>query len=491
MKIRGWIRGACVAMLVCLSPSVGWANEPFSFSGHSTSSDDPFATVVEGEADDPADLSEILSRLESLEQDWGDHQADLAAQKKSDASKPTFQINGRIHADYWTFPYTDQGANFFAHPVPALPNHGTDPEDFFGFRRVRLEMKGDILETMLWRIQIDFNNTRTPEFKDVFIGFKELPNNQTLLVGIQKRPLGLDHLNSSRYNVFLERPFVVEAFNEDARRPGITMYGHSDDTSVGWAYGTYLLENVTTDGRYRGDHYQASLNGRLWASPWYDDSSGGRGYFHCAVSGMVANPDGNRNDRATNLNEARFRTRPAARSVARWLDTGRIAGAQYYEIVGLETIFNAGPLQIVGEYQANWLQRHHSNPGPDLFFHGGYIFASYFLTGEHIPYTRDRGTIGRVKPFENFFLVSRCNGGTGHGWGAWNVALRYDHLDLSDGDITGGVMNAGTLAVNWHFTPYSKLQFNLIYAKITERGPIGGYDSGNALIAGTRLAIEF
>ena len=484
----GW---TCLVLLVLLVPNAGLADDLFPLGGHSTFEEEVLTAADDADSLDGADLSDILSRLETLEQGWDEHQADLAAQKKSAASKPTFQINGRIHADYWTFPYADEGAGFFAHPIPALPNSGTDPEDFIGFRRVRLEMKGDILETMLWRIQIDFNNTRTPEFKDVFIGFKELPNNQTLLVGIQKRPLGMDHLNSSRYNVFLERPFVVEAFNEDARRPGITMYGHSDDTSVGWAYGTYLLENVTTDGRYRGDHYQASLNGRIWTSPWYDESSGGRGYFHCALSGMFAHPDGNRNDRATNLNEARFRTRPAARSVARWLDTGRIAGAQYYEIVGLEGVFNAGPFQVVSEYQANWLQRHNSNPGPDLFFHGGYIFASYFLTGEHIPYTRDRGTIGRVKPFENFFLVDRCCGGTGHGWGAWNVGLRYDYLDLTDGDITGGVMNAGTLAVNWHFTPYSKLQFNLIYAKITERGPIGGFDNGRALIAGTRLAIEF
>src|SRR5690606_38522 len=192
-------------------------------------------------------------------------------------SKPTFEIGGRIHADYWAYPHASEGIGFFEHPDPALPNFGTDPEDLFAFRRVRLEMEGDILETMLWRIQVDFNNPETPEFKDVYVGFDELPNNQELLVGIQKRPLGLDHLNSSRFNVFLERPSVVEAFNEDARRPGIAMYGHTDDESIGWIYGAYLLENVTTDGRYRGDAYQASLNGRLWGSPWYDESSDGRG----------------------------------------------------------------------------------------------------------------------------------------------------------------------------------------------------------------------
>jgi phosphate-selective porin OprO/OprP len=45
---------------------------------------------------------------------------------------------------------------------------------------------------MLWRIQLDFNTPEDPEYKDVYIGFKELPWNHTILVGNQKRPLGLD-----------------------------------------------------------------------------------------------------------------------------------------------------------------------------------------------------------------------------------------------------------------------------------------------------------
>ena len=62
-----------------------------------------------------------------------------------------------------------------------------------------------------------------------YIGWKELPLLNELLVGNQKRPYGLDHLNSSRYNVFLERPDIVEAFNQDARRFGACSYGYSDD----------------------------------------------------------------------------------------------------------------------------------------------------------------------------------------------------------------------------------------------------------------------
>ncbi len=433
--------------------------------------------------DEPEDAptSEFEERLEKLE---GKVFAPVTA--------PTFDIGGRIHADYWGFPSDSEGAGFFEHPNPASSNFGIDPEDRYLFRRIRLEMKGDIFETMLWRMQIDFNTPAAPEIKDVFIGFKELPANQTFLIGNQKRPIGLDHLNSSRFNVFIERPLVVEAFNEDARRPGATFYGFTDDESLGWAYGMYGLTNISRINGYRGDALQLSANGRLWGSPWYDECSGGRGYFHWAVAGMVADPDGEAGP-GENSNEGRFRTRPEARTNSRWIDTGRVPGADTYEILALESILNVGPMQIVGEYQFTWMQRDDFTPGtgPDLFFHGAYVYASYLLTGEHVPYTRDRGTIGRVKPFENFFLVNRCCGDTAGGWGAWQVALRLSYLDLTSEDVLGGYQENVTFGLNWWWTSHSKVQFNLVYGDIRNREPVGGFTDANFLIAGIRFAADF
>ncbi len=439
--------------------------------------------------------SDFDERLSSLEDGWkelGDawDKFDSAQKKKKAdaAKKPTFNIGGRIHADYWDFVNSSQAINNFEHPDMMEDNFGTPPEDRALFRRIRLEMKGDILETMLWRVQIDFNNPSSAEMKDVYLGFTELPMNQDFLIGHQKRPIGLDHLNSSRYNVFLERPFVVEAFNEDARRLGMAMYGHTDDESFNWRYGAYMLENISRDGRYIGQSNQMSLNGRLAGSPWYDEASGGRGYFHWGLSGMFARPDGDRNDSDTNENEGRFRTRAGSRSDMRWLNTGRIAGAETYEILGLESIFNIGPFQAVSEYQQTWVQR---EGGPDLQFGGAYFYLSYFLTGEHIPYTRTSSTIGRVKPFENFFLVDNCFGGHSTGWGAWNVAVRYDYLDLSDDNVLGGIGSAWTTALNWHWTPYSKVQFDASYGEIRDHEPVDGQTDGHYFLLGTRFAVEF
>ena len=219
-------------------------------------------------------IKELEEKLKKLDSSWSKFD-DAEKKKKADAAKkPTFKIGGRVHMDYWDFLEQSQGISNFEHPTPG-PGFGNDPDDTFAFRRIRLEIQGDVPDNMLYRMQVDFNNPSTPEIKDVYMGFKELPGNQTLLIGNQKRPLGLDHLNSSRYNVFVERPLVIETFNSDARRPGICMYGQSDDESLIWAYGAYYLEAIPTDGRYVGDARQMSINGRLAGSPWYDESTNG------------------------------------------------------------------------------------------------------------------------------------------------------------------------------------------------------------------------
>jgi phosphate-selective porin OprO/OprP len=460
------------------------------------------------ESDEASDLtaSELLARLEALSKDheelkqqWDTFQEKESEKKKESEQKPVMKIGGRVHIDSWNFSESDPGINVIERGDPNL-----DPEDRWTFRRLRLEMAGTVPQNMLWRMQFDFNNPSEPEIKDAYLGWSDLPNNQTLLLGNQKRPLGLDHWNSSRFNVFAERPLAVEAFNEDTRRFGLTMYGNNDDDSLGWAYGIYNLENINTTGRFIGDALQMGSYNRLWASPWYDETSGGRGYLHLAIAGAVAKPDGDGAfDGDSNTNEARFRTRPMARSDERWLDTGRIPGAEWFEILGLETILNVGAFQVCGEYFFTGLQREDVTPpgglgapyqpplDNDLFFHGGYVYVSYFLTGEFNPYDRESGALDRVIPFENFFLVDRCGGGKGHGWGALQLALRYDHLDLTDGGVQGGVSDALTAGLNWHWTPYSKVQVNTILGTIEQSGNAGPFDGGDFLITGARYMIDF
>lgn len=395
--------------------------------------------------------------------------------------KPTQKWTGRVHFDYWGLPEADALPNFLETGDP------TDgPDDFIGFRRLRFGVAGDVTDTMVYKIEMEFASPDNLAFKDAYLGWDELPILQKVLLGNQKRPYGLDHLNSSRYNVFMERPYHVEALNQDARRLGLQAYGVSDDEAWNWRYGYFIMDDLAKPGFQRRDNYQSEFAARLANTIWYDETSGGRGYAHWAVSGSAAFPGGGP--------DGRFVTRPEARTGEKWFDTGVIANNNRYQHLGLEGVVNVGALQVVAEYQTVRVER---SAGVDLDFHGGYVYVAYFLTGEHTPWSRNSGTLGRVKPFENFFWVDTCHGDRGHGLGAWQVAARYSHADFTDDDIFGGVGDSFTFGMNWWWTPYSRVQFNYIYGSIAERAAVGGAPltgmatSGDYDVFGARWMVDF
>ncbi|MCA9095363.1 MAG: hypothetical protein KDA68_17915, partial [Planctomycetaceae bacterium] len=305
-------------------------------------------------------------------------------------------VNGRVHIDHWSVPKSSSGINIIENGTPT-----EDPDNELLYRRIRIGVRGKVPpENMSYRLEIEFSGQDGSQFRDAWIGWDDLVFFQTIRLGNQKRPYGWGHLNSSNFMVFLERPFVVDAFNEDSRRFGLTSYGVSEDMAFNWQYGAYYLPIVQDVGSIQADRLQTEFAYRLSNTWWYDESSEGRGYGHWGLAGTFAFPDGDAPNNGTSDNEAQFRTRPEGRTDQRWLDTGQITGAESYQILGIESVLNYGQLQIAGEFQNLWLQRRTST-GDNIYLHGGYIYFSYFLTGEHIPWNRELGVIGRVEPFEN------------------------------------------------------------------------------------------
>ena len=437
--------------------------------------------------DEDSGIQEQFKKMESEISDLSDAIDEVAKDKtiaRSGTSRNTMVVNGRIHADMWGISDTG-GATRSFEGVDSVGNpSGTlDPQNRLGFRRMRFGVKGNIDDNMRYKIEMEFAGGNDIEFRDAYLGWTDLPILQTLLLGNQKRTYGLDHLNSSRYNVFLERPFIIESFNQDARRFGLVSYGISDDLEYNWRYGVYNTRLIQDEGNYIHDHLQLDFNGRFAHTYWWDDCSDGRGYAHYAVSGAIVDVDGN----AGTINEARFRQRPEARTRRRWIDTGHITDADYYYLLGLEKVINVGAVQFVAEYLNVWMDR--DNGGTDLHFHGGYAYVSYFLTGEHMPWERKSGTLGRIKPFQNFWMVNRCDGCTEAGWGAWQVAARYSYGDLTDENIFGGIGESFTFGLNWYWNPNSRMQFNYIYGEIDDR--FATLDSGDYSIFGARFMVDF
>ena len=193
------------------------------------------------------------------------------------------------------------------------------------------------------------------------------------------------------------------------------------------------------------------------------------------VSGTFADPNPDPNGNASN--QGRFRTRPEGRTVERWINTGRIANIDTYSLAGVEGVVNVGAFSLVGEYQTVNVNRLAGDTS--LNFHGGYVYAAYWLTGEYTPWSRKSGTLGRTKPNENFFCVKDCCGGHGFGLGAWQIAARYSYADYTDDNVFGGVAESLTFGLNWWWNDHARMQFNYIRGRITEGKEATNLESGN------------
>lgn len=420
-------------------------------------------------------LEDVQKELEAQSEALGDLESAIKKKVDPGSSKTSMKISGRVHADYWGFPGHDS-------VIEGL--EGGNPQDRIGFRRMRFGVGGKIPGNMIYRIEMEFAGGNMSEFRDAYLGWEDLAFFQKIQIGNQKRPYGLDHLNSSRYNVFLERPFVIESFNQDARRFGIQSWNVSDNQCWNWRYGVFNSELMQNDGQHINDHLQLEFAGRLANTFWYDEASDGRAYGHWALSGTAANVDGG-------SNETRFRHRAEARHANRWLNSGTITDADKYELLGAEAVVNLGALQMVSEYQGLW---QHRDVSDTVFYHGGYVYLSYFLTGEHMPWNRKTGTLGKIKPHEEFFLVRTCDGCLGRGLGAWQVAVRWSYADFSEVvgvptavGTTGVKGEAVTVGLNWYWTEQARVQFNWSHGNMQNAaGATGDYD-----IVGTRFMVDF
>ncbi len=114
--------------------------------------------------------------------------------------------------------------------------------------------------------------------------------------------------------------------------------------------------------------------------------------------------------------------------------------------------------------------------GSTVSFSGVSAQAAYILTGEHRPYNRTNGVLGRVVPKHPFGE---------RGMGAWEVAGRWSYLDLNDADIRGGRLNDLTFGLNWYLNKFTKFQFNYIHAFLDS--PVNGESDADIFAARAQL----
>ena len=361
---------------------------------------------------------------------------------------------------------------------------GADPElregfsDLEGyntdFRRLRLTTFTTLYETVNIKFDIDF--AQQQEIKDFWVGMGNLPVVGTAKIGHMKEPFSLEVLTSSRNRTFMEKSLPILALSPN-RNVGILGENTAINNRLTWAVGAFAVTNSFANLGEAADqlsHIQGyAFTGRMTGLPWYGDK--GRRLMHVGLAYTYQNRHEANTDARLKLS-----ARPES-----YLTSQRLVSTPSIYAGGLHTIdpqwaVVMGPLSFQAEYLHTFVNAAAAeNPN----FWGGYVYCSYFLTGEHRPYDLKKGVFGKVSPRNNFRFC-------GSGLGAWELALRYSYLDLNSGKIQGGKESNFTAGLNWYMGEHLRISFNYIHADVRDRAT-PDVDHGNADIYQGRFQISF
>lgn len=369
----------------------------------------------------------------------------------------TFKPRGVIEADAAVFSEREGGYHY---------NDGTQ------LRRARLGFEGTAFKWFNYRAEVDFAGNAV-NITDLYLQYTKIPRT-VLTAGQFKAPFGLESNNSDNYNTFLERGMFTNAFGNAGaeRRIGIAA-GYAPKENINLSAGVFGDNESISRGSGAAPGESWGVNGRATFEPVFDT---GR-IIHVGISGYYRT----RLKSGDTPDAVRLSDRPNIRiDGGNIADSGVITNVHSLSYAGVEAAGVFGPLTIAGEGGRLWLDR--SGAGNE-HFSGFYGYAAYMLTGETRPFKA--GNFDRIRPFHEL-----GNGGLG----AFEVALRYDHLDLSGTPVlarSGNQASSVTAGLNWYFNPYAKLMFNWVrfWGDNSPLDPVGSKTKGDAFA--TRLHLDF
>jgi phosphate-selective porin OprO/OprP len=316
--------------------------------------------------------------------------------------------------------------------------------DEFYVSRARIYLSGTIYKYFDFKVQADFGKGDS-KLKDGFINLNYFPSVQ-IKMGQFKAPFSLERMTSSKYITFIERTLPVDNLTPD-RDVGLMVHGAY--RPVGLHYGAGIFNGARSNESDADDH--KDFVGRLAMTPFTERVSTSYGEQDTAYPG----------DRDSIWNKGELKT--AGDSEFFQLNDGVVHDGKRTRF-GTELAWVMGPVTLQGEWmrvdlddmENRWGESH------DLSMKGYYVALSYFITGEEQNYSVSQAFFKRPK-IKRVFDPSRGE------WGAFQLCIRYDRLDVSDGFFDHGYVNEReytdrasgvTVGINWYFNDMVRLMFN-------------------------------
>lgn len=329
-----------------------------------------------------------------------------------------------------------------------------DHPDATQLRFARLGMRGSISNDFNYVVDVNFANNQVGII-NAFMDYK-LGDLGVFRVGHNRSPYSLEGLTNNNYWTFAEVAPSTAAFDV-GEILGAAVHLAGDN----WVFGAGLYNQNT--GMQDNDDEGWRVASRVAIAPIKEDEN----ILHLGVSAAHIEAS---NARATN--PLTFRANIGNTIQRTNTLRAQMANADSHDLFGFEAATVNGPLSFQGEYFYTNVRNRDATP--DNAFHGGYLQASYFLTGESRPYVDGNATFGRIVPKKPFL--------GGKGPGAWEIALRYDTLDLNDGAVQAGEMDTYSLGVNWYQNQYARMTLNYIISDTDENAFSAANDDTSMLL---------
>jgi phosphate-selective porin OprO and OprP len=322
-----------------------------------------------------------------------------------------------------------------------------DDDDFYKndnaveLRAARLGIEGNFYQGWKYKFETDFG-LGDVDVKDAYIEYDGAPLDPAWLrVGQYKTPNSLEELTSRRFITFMERAAIVDAFELDYQL-GLGS-GVSGDN---WGVDAGLFGQNASDVNDNEGYALAARGHYAFFLDPEDRGESSSQVVHLGASVRYRNFDNDTFGSAVQYRQRPFFHFTGTRSV----DTGSIPDAEGDVWAGPEFAWVNGPFSLQSEFANTALQRKDGEDDANNLW-GGYLSASYFLTGEHRNYEPKRGVFDRVKverPLQD------------GGLGAWELAARADYIDLNDEGVKGGEQISYIGGVNWYANDYVRFMLD-------------------------------